>query len=199
MSVNINLLSLNYNSMQKEFVRKSLHMTIAIVPALAFVNRDITMLFLILGTVFYLVSEYFRSNGVMIFGFVSSISSIASRDRDKGMTLGPVTLAFGTLIVLSLFSPVAAACGIYALAFGDGLSSVTGKLWGKTKIPFTLGKSFVGFFTCFTMILSTTYGVTGLLSRSLFAAVIGSITELIPVKDIDNLLIPFVVAFVVAI
>lgn len=193
------LLSVNYSTMQKEVVRKSIHMTIAMVPTFTAINKDLTMLFLLLGIVIYLVSEYYRSRGVVLLNILSSMSEIASRERDHGMTLGPVTLAFGTLVVLSLFSPVAASCGIYALAFGDGLSSVTGKLWGIHKIPFTRGKSFVGFFTCFTMILSTSYGVTGSLSKSLLAAVVGAIVELIPVKDLDNLLIPFAVALMITI
>jgi len=192
-----NLIRQNYNPMEKEVIRKGIHMTIAFIPSLALFSRSLTITLLLLGTVFYLISEIFRVNNKEFIGFVTSISEIASRERDKGITLGPVTLAVGSLLVLSLFTPVAAACGIYALAFGDGLSSVTGKLWGYKKIPFTQGKSYVGFFTCFTMILSTTYGVTGLLNKSLLAAVAGSITELIPIKDIDNLLIPIVVALAV--
>lgn len=199
MNENKNIINLKYNTMQKEFVRKGIHMTIAIIPTLASYHLTITIVLLILGTAFYLLSEYFRANNKEIIGFLTSISEIASRDRDKGFTLGPVTLAVGAILVLTSFSPVAAACGIYALAFGDGLSSVTGKLWGKTKIPFTNGKSFVGFFTCFTMILSTTFGVTGSLQKAIFAAIGGSIIELVPLKDVDNLLIPVVVALIVSI
>lgn len=190
---------IKYNSIQKEFVRKGIHMTIAFIPALASVSFNITIILLSVGVVFYMLSEYFRANNRELIGFIATVSEIASRDRDKGFTLGPVTLAFGALLVLLLFNPVAAACGIYALAFGDGLASITGKLWGKVKIPFTQGKSLIGFFTCFTMILSTTYGVTGSLSKALIAAFGGAVIELVPVKDIDNLLIPIVVALLVAI
>ncbi|OQY36744.1 MAG: hypothetical protein B6229_09470 [Spirochaetaceae bacterium 4572_7] len=114
---------------------------------------------------------------------MATVSEVASRDRDNGMTLGPVTLGLG----------------IYALAFGDGLSSLTGKLWGRRKIPFSGGKSFIGSFTCFVMIFSTSFGVTGNFNKSLFAAIGGTIVELIPIKDIDNILIPLTVAFIVSI
>jgi phytol kinase len=193
-----NLLNANYSTMQKELVRKGIHMTIAFIPALANINNNLTIILLVLGTSFYLFSEILRNSGHSL-GFVSTISEIASRDRDKGLTLGPVTMALGVILVLSTFSPVAAACGIYALAFGDGLSSITGKLWGVKKIPFTGGKSLVGFFTCFTMILSTTYGVTGSFRKAMIAATCGALIELVPVKDVDNLLIPFVVALAVTI
>ena len=193
------LISLKHNTMGKEMVRKSIHMTISIIPAIASINKGWTLLLLFIGVSFYLITEIARSNGSPAFGFISSISEIASRERDKGITFGPVTLTLGTIVVLLTFSPVAAACGIYALAFGDGLSSITGKIWGIRKIPFTNGKSFVGFFTCFTMILSTTYGVTRSLRVAFFAAIGGAVIELIPVKDVDNLLIPFIVAIIVSI
>lgn len=194
-SIEINLKS---NNLYKEFFRKSIHMTIAFVPTLASVNRVMTLVLLLSGLALYSVMELLRATGVNL-GVISDITSFASRERDRGFTLGPVTLAVGSLLALVLFSPLASTCAIYALAFGDGLSSVTGKLWGRVKIPFTGGKSLIGFFTCFTMILSTSYGVTGSLSKALLAATAGALTELIPVKDIDNILIPVVVALTVTI
>lgn len=198
MNNKIELKKTKYNTMQKELVRKSIHMTIAFIPALASFNNNFATALLLGGVLFYFSTEYLRVNGYNL-GFVTSISEIASRDRDKGITIGPITLALGAILVLIFFNPMAAACGIYALAFGDGLSSVTGKLWGQKKIPLTNGKSYIGFFTCFTMILSTTYGVTGSLSRSFLAALGGSLIELIPLKDVDNILIPIVVALIVSI
>ncbi len=188
----------NYTNIEKEFVRKGIHMTIAVIPTLAAVNTLLTTLLLLSGIMFYLISELFRIQGRPVSGFISTITSIASRDRDKGITLGPLTLALGALLVLTSFNPIAASCGIYALAFGDGLSSVTGKLWGRVKIPFTGGKSVVGSITCFFMIFVTTFIITNSIEKSLLAGVAGAVTELIPVKDVDNLLIPIVVAVVVS-
>lgn len=185
------------NSMYKEFFRKSIHMTISMVPTLASVNWLLTVILLTAGLITYSILELFRTSGVYV-GVISDITSYAARDRDRGFTLGPLTLAVGTLLSLLLFEPIVYTCAIYALAFGDGLSSVTGKLWGRVKIPFTGGKSFVGFFTCFTMILSTSYGVTGSISKALLAGAVGAVTELLPVRDIDNILIPLVVALAVS-
>ncbi len=199
MNDSVRLGSNNYSSMPKEMVRKGIHMTIAFIPTLAMISLNLTVLILVLGASFYFFVESLRAKGIYVAGYISSISAIASRDRDQGITIGPITLALGALLVLVSFNPVAASCGIYALAFGDGLSSITGKLWGSKKIPFTGGKSFVGSITCFTMILSTCYGVTGSLTKALGAAFLGTIVELIPVNDLDNLLIPIVVALVVSI
>ena len=49
------------------------------------------------------------------------------------------------------------------------------------------------------MILSTSYGVTGSLNKALVAALGGSLIELVPIKDIDNILIPLTVAFLISI
>lgn len=196
------LITLNkteFTSMEKEVVRKGIHMTVALVPALAMISNYLTVMLLISGSVFYFLCEYLRINGRNVSTVLSSITAIASRERDHGITLGPLTLAFGSLLVLTTFNTTAAACGIYALAFGDGLSSVTGKLWGSVKIPFTGGKSVIGSLTCFTMIFLTSFGVTGSFTKSIIAATVGTLAELIPVKDIDNLVIPFVVALVIAI
>lgn len=199
MNMMIRSKAVNYTAMEKELIRKGIHMSIALVPSFALLNSFLTITLLLSGITFYLVSEMFRIQGKSVSTFISSITSIASRDRDQGVTLGPVTLALGALLVLTSFEPVAATCGIYALAFGDGLSSVTGKLWGKAKIPFTNGKSYVGSATCFFMIFSTSFIVTGSLQKALLAGLFGAVTELIPVKDIDNLIIPVAVAIAVSI
>ena len=196
---NVKLIRKNYTTLQKELVRKTIHMTVAFVPLLAGVNTSMTITLLYLGIFFYLSSEYLRSQGIVIVSALASVSEVASRDRDNGITLGPVTLGIGALVAVSMFNPIAASCGIYALAFGDGLASLTGKLWGRRKIPFSGGKSFIGSFTCFVMIFSTSFGVTGNFYRSLVAAVGGTVVELIPIKDIDNIIIPLTVAFIISI
>ena len=128
-----NIKEIKYNTLQKELVRKGIHMTISFVPLLANINKNFTISILLIGSSFYLISEILRVNNKKLIGFVTSISEIASRERDKGITLGPLTLAIGSIITLMIFSNTAAFCGIFALAFGDGLSSITGKFWGKNK------------------------------------------------------------------
>lgn len=198
MNSRINLKTTEFTPMEKEFVRKGVHMSISFLPFLVSINYTLAVNLVISGIFVYLLSESLRSRGKSL-GLVTKITQIASRSRDKGLTLGPLTLAIGALVPVLLFSPMAFTCGIFALAFGDGLSSVTGKLWGKVKIPFTGGKSVIGSLTCFTMILSTTYGITGDIGKALAAGIVGTIVELIPAKDLDNLLIPTVVAIIVTV
>ncbi len=193
----IELNNKKYSAMEKEFIRKSIHMSVALLPFIVSLSYNLAVSLLMIGSFVYLISEFLRTKGKSL-GLITYVTRVAARSRDNGVTFGPITLAVGSLIPLLIFNQTAFACGVFALAFGDGLSSVTGKLWGKHKIPFTGGKSFIGSFTCFVMILSTTYGITFDFKKALLAAFGGTLVELIPFKDLDNLLIPVTVALLVS-
>lgn len=176
--------------LQKEFIRKSIHLLIASIPFLASINLSITIGLLTAGTLIYSYSETLRCSGSPVF-LISSITMIAARERDHNkFILGPVTLGLGALLTLLLYPHPAAAIGIYALAFGDGLSSIIGKLYGKKVIPVTGGKTFVGSLTCFTAVLFSSYIVCGDIVKSIIIAMAATLIEVLPLKDYDNLFIP---------
>lgn len=182
--------SLVLHNIQKELVRKAIHLMIAFIPTLAAWNFTFTVSLLICGILSYTYSEYMRSIGKYIF-LVSDITMFASRDRDKGhFVLGPITLAFGALMALLLYPHPAAAIAIYALAFGDGLSSLAGKLFGLKKIPFTGGKTIAGSFTCLAAVFLITFHLTNSLVYSLVIAFVATALEALPSRDLDNIIIP---------
>jgi len=176
-----------------EIVRKSIHLLIGLVPTLATWNFGFTVALLVSGILVYSYSELMRLRGFEI-AIVSRITALAARRRDAGrFVYGPVTLGIGALLALVLYPEPAASIAIYALAFGDGLSSLAGKAFGSVKIPFTGGKSLEGSLTCFFAVLCSAYLVTGDSVRSAVIALIATVTEAIPSKDADNILIPTVV------
>lgn len=185
------------DTMEKELIRKVLHMTVAFVPALVQMSLNLANLLLLSGILFYSLCEYMRLTGKNLL-FITQLTSAAARKRDHGFVLGPVALALGALYTINLFSVIPLTVGIFALAFGDGLSSVTGKLWGSVKIPFTQGKSVVGSLTCFSATFIAAFTVTGSFSVSFIAAVTAMSVEMLPLKDFDNVLIPVCVAASVA-
>jgi len=125
---------------------------------------------------------------------ISRLTASAARRRDAGkFVYGPVTLGIGALLALMLYPEPAASIAIYALAFGDGLSSLVGKAFGSIRIPFTGGKSVEGSLTCFVAVLCSAYAVTGDAPRSAAIALIATVTEAIPSKDMDNILLPMLV------
>lgn len=185
---------LGTEELQKELLRKSIHMTIAVVPAIAqLVGVNFALALLAAGTMVYTYSEFLRARGVEVF-FVGKITAAAARGRDQGkFVLGPITLGLGAMMALMLYPNPAAAVAIYALAFGDGLSSLAGKLFGTLEIPFTQGKTLEGSATCLVAVFLSTVAVTGLPRESLALAAIAASVELLPSKDADNLILPMVV------
>jgi dolichol kinase len=185
--------------LKTEIVRKAIHFLIAFAPSMAAVNRPLTVLFLMAGTLGYTFMEYLRLNGVKIPVF-SSLNRMASRPRDAGrFIMGPVTLGLGALIALLLYPSPVASIAIYALAFGDGFASLAGKFFGKWRPAFLYGKSVEGSLACFTAALISAYAVCGNMRIALTAAFTAMVVEALPIGDYDNLLLPVTVGMAVQI
>ncbi|WP_428770907.1 phosphatidate cytidylyltransferase [Treponema sp. HNW] len=183
------------NDIRKEIFRKSIHLCSALIPSLLLWSKAAVLWTLCAVLILYCIAEWLRIKGHSVF-VVSKITETAARARDGDrFVLGPVTLALGILCTAFFFELPAAAIGIYALAFGDGLASLSGKLFGMIILPCSAGKTVMGSLTCFTAIFISSWAVSGNSFASLMIAIAGTVIELIPLKDIDNLLIPFILAF----
>jgi len=179
--------------LRTEIVRKSIHLLIGLVPSLAAWNFSVTVALLACGVLVYSYSELMRLHGYEV-AIISRITAVAARRRDAGrFVYGPVTLGIGAMLALVLYPEPAASVAIYALAFGDGLSSLVGKTFGTVKIPFTGGKSVEGSLTCFLAVLCSAFAVTGKAPGSVAVALVATVTEAVPTKDADNILLPAIV------
>lgn len=178
------------NDLLKEFFRKSIHICSSFVPFLAEWNYRWTILALSFVICVYIWCEYRRLSGSAI-PVISRVTAYAARRRDEGrFVLGPVTMAFGVLFTLIIFPPEAARIGIFALAFGDGIASLAGKLYGKIRIPFTSGKSLEGSAACFCAVYLSTLIVCRDPLKAFVIALMAMFLEALPIRDYDNLLIP---------
>ncbi len=181
--------SASKEELHTEFLRKSIHMMVAFVPAFARFNLLLTF-FALSGAVFiYSYSEFMRTRGMKV-PFISNITIAAARSRDRNFVFGPVTLALGALMALVLYPEPAAAIAIYALAFGDGFASLFGKLYGRRVIPFSGGKTFAGSSACLLSVFITTLAVSGSLKVAVIVSFTTTFLEVIPSGDLDNMLIP---------
>jgi len=180
---------------QGELIRKSLHLLIAVVPVLAAANLPATLGLLAFGTLFYAFAESSRRHGNPIL-VVSDLTVIASRDRDKGFVLGPVTLGLGAMLSLLLYPEPSASIAIYALAFGDGLAALVGRVIGGPKIPFLRGKTFSGSLACFAAVFVMAFHVSRKPAESLAIAAVATVLEGVPTGNFDNIIIPFGVGMV---
>ncbi len=181
-----------------EILRKGIHLLIAFVPGIASFSLGLAVTLLSGGILLYAACERLRMEGVTV-PFVSRVTVLAARRRDAdGYVLGPVTLGLGALLSLLLYPNPAASLAIYALAFGDGLSSLVGKTFGSLRIPFTGGKSLEGSLTCLIAVFVASYAVTGDVPRSFAVAAAAMVVEAAPTKDLDNIILPVAVGAVAA-
>ena len=181
------------NSILKELFRKTIHLCSAFVPLLLKYYYWQTIILLFAALIFYSISEILRLKGKTI-PLVSKITEVAARKRDENkFVLGPVTLVIGIICASLLWAPDKAAMGIFALAFGDGLASLFGKLFGRVHIPFTQGKTACGSLTCFFAVYVSSFAVCRSALVSLIIALTAMLVEVIPMKDLDNVVIPVLV------
>ncbi|MCR5699377.1 MAG: phosphatidate cytidylyltransferase [Treponemataceae bacterium] len=182
------------NDILKELFRKSIHLCTAFVPFLLKYLYLPTLIALGIVLVFYIVAESLRYHGINV-PLISSITKAAARKRDENkFVLGPVCLAVGVLITAIFFKSDSAAIGIYALALGDGLASLVGKLIGKSVLYKMQGKTAEGSMACFIAIFVSSYLVTNNTAYALMLSFLGTFIELMPLKDYDNVIIPVALA-----
>ena len=184
-------------SLRKEFFRKTIHICTAFVPLFLHLAKVPAIICLCSAGVLYIIAESLRSKGHEI-PLISDITAAAARKRDENkFVLGPVTLVAGIVAAAILWNETGSSVGIYALAFGDGLASLSGKTFGKIRVPYTHGKTVEGSLTCFAAIFCSTFFVTKNCSVSLVVATTGALIEVLPLKDFDNLIIPVVLGGIV--
>lgn len=180
-------------SIFKEVFRKTIHLCSALIPFFLASYYWQMIVLLILALLGYSVSEIVRLKGINV-PLISKITAIAARKRDENkFVLGPVTLVIGILIAALLWEGEAARIGIYALAFGDGLASLVGKLIGRVHIPGTKGKTAAGSLTCFFAVFVSSFAVGNNAFVSLILGITAMVIEVIPMTDFDNIVIPVAV------
>ncbi len=185
------------NAIAKELFRKSIHICSAFVPFFLSHWYWQTIIALCILLALYSGAEALRIHGKIV-PVISAVTAAAARKRDENrFVLGPVTLCTGIILCALLCRPIqAATVGIFALAFGDGIASLMGRLFGNIHIPFTGGKSVAGSISCFTAIFCASYLALHSTLSALIIAFCGMIIEVIPLKDMDNIAIPVIIGFI---
>ena len=183
------------NAIIKELFRKSIHICSSFVPFFLALAYWPVIGLLVFALVFYTTSEILRKHNINL-PLISKITEIAARKRDENkFVLGPVTLVCGILLAALLLPLDCARVGIFALAFGDGLASLMGKLIGKITIPGAHGKTAAGSLTCFFAVFVSTFACSHNCFIALCVALCAMFIEILPLSDFDNLIIPPAIGF----
>lgn len=181
------------NSLLKELFRKIIHICSSFVPLFLSLAYWPVIGLLIFAVIAYSICEYLRLHGYTV-PLISKITEMAARKRDENkFVLGPVTLVIGILIAALILPLDCARVGIFALAFGDGLASLVGKMIGKITIPGAHGKTAAGSLACFLAVYVETFCCCGNTLISLITGFFAMILEVLPLSDFDNVLIPICV------
>ena len=184
------------DGLDRELIRKAIHLLVALVPPLASVHLPFTMGLLVAGTLFYTAAEAMRLAGIRV-AVVSGLTVVAARPTDSGFVLGPVTLGLGAMLALLLYPLPASAIAIYALAFGDSAASVVGMACSGWRMPVNRKKTVAGSLACYAAVFLATFTLTTDVRLSTIAAAAAMMVEALSGRDLDNRLIPVGVGMVV--
>lgn len=176
-------------SLEKELRRQALHLLFGVtVIALAlFFGMQLAVILLASA----LVIGIFGVGLVMLQYKVPLAAEILDAFERKKVVPGKGAMHYAAgCLLLMTFAPADFALAMIAvLAFGDGASTVAGKIWGKKKLPWNSGKSWVGtaaFFAFGAVSAAFFLPFADALAYSLLLALI----ETVPADVDDNLLIP---------
>lgn len=175
--------------LKKEFFRKTIHIGSAFVPFFYYYNESLVLIFLLIISIIYFFSEILRLKGIHV-PIIFQITELAARERDKeNIILGPLTLSIGIFLSFIFFDYRVSVISIYAVAFGDGVASLFGKIIGGLRIPFTGGKTISGSLGCLLTLFFVYLGCNLPPLQAFFLATFVTIIEAFPTGDFDNLLI----------
>lgn len=179
-----------------EVIRQLIHMSGVLIPlAVILLKLDLNLVIiaLVLFIIVYVSSEYLRVYKKIKIPIISDVVENAIRQEEKmaltsAYYLGAMVLLF-LLVRFNICSIEVAGASIAVLGLGDGVSTLIGKHFGKTRNPINQKKSIEG-------------SISGIIAASLGAAVfiafplaitgalIGMFVEMLPINLNDNFTVP---------
>lgn len=176
--------------MKEEYLRQLIHASgIFIVFLSWFINP--TLLIITCIAIVISVEILFRIDRYHNIFFISALLSRCKRkDDEKGF----VYFFLGIILTIYLFqfNMAVANAAIIILLFGDSASTIFGKKYGKTHLPFNRKKTIAGTMAFFVVALIGAWTHVPPLP-ALFGALFGALTEAYSPID-DNIPIPLISA-----
>jgi len=121
-----------------------------------------------------------------------------TRPEELTKFTGATWLLFSASITILVFNEIPAATGLLFLSFGDSISALIGRKFGKTKIG---NKSLEGSISFFLSCVVVAFFIPGLnVWIGIISAFFAAIIELVGIHKLnDNLTIPIATALIVQI
>lgn len=177
-----------------ELIRKSVHTAgLLAIPMLYYSQR------LVVGIIVFFLMLYPFIEVGLAKGFnvplLSQLTHYSKRphEHNVGFAWAAYFIAMGYLFSVALFPRNIACVAILHTSAGDTAAALAGQQWGRVKLFYNPSKSWVG---AGAYLAVTFLGGLFFLSpgTSLLLAVLGSVVESLPLKNMDNLLIPVTIS-----
>jgi len=139
----------------------------------------------------YLAGEARRMRGRTLPPITTVTELCSRREESRRPALGPVALAFGFVGAFVVFTPEIARAAFVISCIADSVAALVGQRIGRHAIPFSRKKTCEGSVGGFVCALPFGLVCTGPW-RALAATAAVAVAEMLPLGDLDNLLLPFV-------
>lgn len=183
----------------KEIKRKLIHFTsLLIIPVYFLFSKD----FILFGGALLLVLFFLVEPIRLRVGFLNSVA----REKEKDNIAAHIQSLTGFLVAIYFLPLSIASYGITISAFGDAMSALVGRVFGKYRIPWNRSKTFEGILggliSSLLLSLSLSYLIFNFnIYLVLISPIVIILPDLIDLKLDDNLILPILVstvAFVLA-
>ena len=175
--------------LKKELWRKSIHFSGVFFLPLLFWNRNFFASLVGVYLLIYLFSEWMRAQGKKVPLLSALTEKCKRKDEMKGLSWPAIFISISAIVTPYLFGVPAAAVGLAQIFVADVAANFAGLMWGKKKIAFSKGKTWMGSLAFFV----TASAVSCLFvpfPRAIGLGLAGAIIESLPLKDADNLAVP---------
>jgi dolichol kinase len=181
--------------MKKELLRQLIHASGVFIVVLSYFLKPDALILISIALLVLIVILFQIHKKHHIFFFSYIFRRCTRHDDERGFIYFFIGIII-TLIIFQFNMPIANAA-ILILVFGDSISTIIGKKWGKHKIPFQNEKTLEGslaFFMVGLLVALTQVPFT----TAFLGVIFGALTEAYSPID-DNITIPLICASVMSI
>lgn len=181
-------------SLQREFVRKALHLAAAVFPvAYAFgLDRGVLLWVLAAASAIALLVEWLRRTNTRFAAVFDQTVGFLTRPDEQQSITGATWLALSCLLAVTLLSRPAAIAALWCATAGDPAATIAGRLWTNRRDPHEARKTLAGSFACALVSFAGAWLLAGCIPVSAVAiAATAAAAEAIPVRVDDNIRVIF--------
>ncbi|HMQ69913.1 MAG TPA: SEC59/DGK1/VTE5 family protein [Ignavibacteria bacterium] len=190
--------TVNKISIKNELLRKSIHLSSSIVPALYyFVDREFAIYALSAACVILILLDILRAKydavGDLYLRFMKPILRGHEIEKNNSFFTGGTYITISFLLCVVLFPKPLAITAMFIVIFCDSMAALIGKSKGKHFIANKTVEGSLAFLVTGIIIIILTPKISDSLSEyyiGIFAVFLSAVFELVPVRIDDNISIP---------